>query len=110
MKRIFYIILLTGLSFSAYSQIRPGNSSETMKVAKLYPNPAVNFVNFEFDHTDKTGTIVIFNFIGKKVDEIKVTDSRMTLSLNDYYRGIYIFQLRNAQGAILESGKFQVAR
>lgn len=81
-----------------------------MKVIKLYPNPAVNFVNFEFDNPDKNSTIVIFNFIGKKVDEVKVTDSRITLSLTDYYRGIYIYHVRNANGAILESGKFQVAR
>jgi hypothetical protein len=48
--------------------------------------------------------------MGKKVYEIKNTPSRMNLSLSDFYRGIYIYQLRDKNGQMLESGKFQVAK
>ncbi len=53
---------------------------------------------------------VIFNFIGKKVEDLKVTDQKITVSLTDFYRGVYIFQLRDKQGNIIESGKFQVVK
>lgn len=110
MKKFFYIILFTGFSLTGYSQLKPALSQDLMKVVKLYPNPAVNYVNFEFDNVDRSGTIVIYNFIGKKVEEVKVNDPRLTISVNDFYRGVYIYQLRNSQGVILQSGKFQVSR
>jgi hypothetical protein len=53
---------------------------------------------------------VIFNFIGKKVEDLQVTSQKMSVSLTDFYRGVYIFQLRDKQGTIVESGKFQVAK
>ncbi len=44
------------------------------------------------------------------MEDIKVTDQKITISLTDYYRGLYIFQLRDKQGNIIESGKFQVVK
>ena len=48
--------------------------------------------------------------MGKKVVEIKNIPQRITLPLNEYYRGVYIFQLRDRNGRILESGRFQVVK
>jgi hypothetical protein len=48
--------------------------------------------------------------MGKKVYEIKNTPSRFTLNLEDFYRGIYVYQLRDKNGVTLESGKFQVSK
>ena len=42
--------------------------------------------------------------------EIKPADQKIMVSLTDFYRGVYIFQLRDAQGTIVESGKFQVVK
>ena len=82
-----------------------------VKTVKFYPNPAVSFINFEFTGKDDNSyTLLIFNFLGKKVEEINVTDSKMTIPVTDYYRGVYIFQLRDKQGNIIESGKFQVIK
>jgi hypothetical protein len=40
-----------------------------------------------------------------------VTEAKLTFYFNDaYYRGLYIFQLRDRSGRIIESGKFQVIR
>jgi len=44
------------------------------------------------------------------VDEVKIVDAKMTISLIEYYRGIYIFQIRDKQGNIVDSGKFQVVK
>lgn len=85
--------------------------SDITKTVKYYPNPATSFINFEFEKGDVNSySLVIFNFIGKKIDEFKIADTKMTVSLIDYYRGIYIFQLRDKQGNIVESGKFQVVK
>jgi hypothetical protein len=84
---------------------------DAVKTVKFYPNPATSFINFEFSKEyDNSYSLVIFNFIGKKIEDIKVTDEKITVSLTDFYRGIYIFQLRDKQGSIVESGKFQVAK
>lgn len=42
--------------------------------------------------------------------ELKPTDQKITVALSEYYRGVYIFQLRDAQGNVVESGKFQVVK
>ena len=31
------------------------------------------------------------------------------VNVNDFYRGVYIFQLRDKSGKVIDSGKFQVA-
>jgi hypothetical protein len=43
--------------------------------------------------------------------ETRVTDLRLTISLDDsYLRGLYIYQLRDQTGRIVDSGKFQVSK
>ncbi|HXR83611.1 MAG TPA: T9SS type A sorting domain-containing protein [Hanamia sp.] len=82
-----------------------------MKTVKFYPNPAVSFINFEFSKNyDNSYSLLIFNFIGKKIEDLQVTGQKMSVSLTDFYRGVYIFQLRDKQGTIVESGKFQVVK
>jgi hypothetical protein len=111
LKRIFYIfILIAGFQLSSTAQVKPGFiTDESLKAVKFYPNPAVSIINFEFQKDyDKSFTLLIFNFIGKKVTEFRVLDQKMTVPLTGFFRGVYIFQLRDGQGNIIESGKFQV--
>ena len=76
---------------------------------RFYPNPATSVINFDFQkNVDKSYSLQIFNFMGKKVYELKNLSSKMNIELNDFYRAIYIFQLKDKNGSILESGKFQV--
>lgn len=111
MKKIFYIIIfIVGFQTSSSAQVKH-IAVNAVKTVKFYPNPASSFINFEFtEKYNDSYTLVIFNFIGKKVENLKVTDQKITVSLTDYYRGVYIFQLRDKQGNIIESGKFQVVK
>ncbi len=111
MKKIFYILIFI-ISLQATSDAQVTHfANDAVKTVKFYPNPATSFINFEFtENYNDSYTLVIFNFIGKKVEDIKVTDQKITVSLTDFYRGVYIFQLRNKQGNIIESGKFQVVK
>jgi hypothetical protein len=87
------------------------NPDESEKVLKVYPSPAITFVNFEFQKSyDKANTLVIYNFIGKKVYESTNMPAKLTLNVSDYYRGLYIYQLRDRTGVIIDSGKFLVTK
>ncbi len=115
MKRIFTIIaciLLIATATTAQSNRTPaGNAENVVKVVRFFPNPASSFINFEFkDITLSEYSFKVFNFIGKKVLEINNLTPRTVVNLNDYFRGVYIFQLTDRNGKIVESGKFQVVK
>lgn len=98
---------------NGFTQDRPSNdpSNVVAKIIKFYPNPATSIINFEFQRDyNNSFSLLIFNFMGKKVYEVKSTASRMSINLDEFYRGIYIFQLRDKNGNITESGKFQVVK
>ncbi len=48
--------------------------------------------------------------MGKEMEELTPSAQVINLSLNNFYRGIYIFQLRDKTGKIIESGRFQVVK
>jgi hypothetical protein len=111
--KIFYIlsiILLTSFTVSAQQPRNPVTDPDA-KLVKFYPNPAVSQITFSFERGyDKNLSLQVFNFIGKKVYEIQNVAPKNTVDLNEFYRGVYIFQLRDKSGKIIESGKFQVAK
>lgn len=104
------IILLTTL-YSSGQTTREPNTVGAQRIMKLYPNPAVSFIRFEFQKNfDKGYSLQIINFIGKQVYEAKNINASMTLDLATYTRGIYIYQLKDQSGKVVESGKFQVSK
>lgn len=114
MKKIFYILSFTFLfSFWGVAQNKkfiPGEEP-ALKSLRSYPNPAVSVINFEFQKAyDKFLSFQIYNFIGKKVFELKSLTPKISISLTDFYRGVYIYQLRDKGGKIIDSGKFQVVK
>ncbi len=110
MKRIYLLLLMVSLTVCGFSQDRQPARNE-VKV-KFFPNPATTVINFEFKKTNPESvyTLQVYNFIGKKVSEIVVSNNRITVPLDNYFRGVYVFQLRDKTGRIVESGKFQVAK
>ena len=48
--------------------------------------------------------------MGKKIIEQNNIPPRINLPLDDFYRGIYVYQLRDKEGKIIDSGKFQVVK
>lgn len=115
MNKFYLIFLFTG--FTLFASAQEGKPSEAAfvsdiskeKVLKFYPNPATAVINFEFlKPIQHDLTLQVYNFIGKKVFELNGVSQKTTVPLNDFYRGVYIFQLRDKSGRIVESGKFQV--
>ena len=77
----------------------------------FYPNPAISIITFDFQKSlEKGHTIQLYNFLGKKVYETVNFNQRTTINLSDYTRGVYIYQLFDKTGKLVESGKFQVSK
>ena len=113
LKQIVYIlILIIGINFTSFAQSKsPAQCEPIAKLIKPYPIPATTAINFDFLYGyDKTFSLQIYNFMGKKVHEINKILPRMYMPLEDFYRGIYVYQLRDKEGNIIESGKFQVVK
>jgi hypothetical protein len=115
--RKIYLVVLTAFTFVINSYVADNTTfgdlaDTTPKITHFYPNPATSYINFTFDNSvDKSYTLQVYNFIGRKMTETRVTDSRITITLDDnYFRGLYIYQLRDQTGRIVESGKFQVSK
>jgi len=115
--RIFYILLsyILLLTVQARSQNRPSPLPSAPepegKIIRFYPNPAISQITFDFQKKfDKTYSLQIYNFLGKKVYEAPAVDQKTIINLSDFFRGIYIFQLKDQTGKIIESDKFQISK
>jgi ABC-type metal ion transport system substrate-binding protein len=114
MKKLYTIILLSFFAFATSFIVANKNDINDVQIrtVQCYPNPATSFVNFEFAaNTEKQNyTLAIYSFIGNKISESAITTSKITVTLENYQRGLYVFQLKNKVGQIIESGKFQVVK
>jgi hypothetical protein len=81
------------------------------KVVKLYPNPATSYITFDLQKGYQKGiTIVVYNFLGRKMYESQNVSEKTTLALNDFTRGVYIYHVNDQSGKVMDTGKFQVSR
>ena len=113
LRKILPILLFILLAaFSANSQETRTPDKEAMgKVVKLYPNPATSYIIFDLQKNNPKGlTIVVYNFLGKKMYESQNVSEKTTLTLTDFSRGVYIYHLTDQSGKVLDTGKFQVSR
>ncbi|MFN9709957.1 MAG: T9SS type A sorting domain-containing protein [Bacteroidota bacterium] len=114
MRKIILILLFVASGvFSAFAQSRLSeNSFVDTKQIKFYHNHATTFIQFDFsDDILKSGaSFRIYNFIGKKVYETNQLNTRTVVNLNEFFRGMYIFQLTDRMGRVIESSKFQVLK
>jgi len=110
-KKLLVIAAIAASGF-VYANNLNDNFYPQVRIVKCYPNPAVSVVNFEFpSDVDKNYVLQIYSFTGKKMTELSLLTSKISVTLNnDYYRGIYIYHLQDKSGRIIESGKFQVVK
>ena len=117
MNKFYLFVLFSVLSFFVQAQTGKGVDANFLsdniqsKVVRFYPNPASSIINFEFSKPVQRDYILqVFNFLGKKVFESNSVSQKTSIALTDFYRGLYIFQLRDKTGRLIESGKFQVSK
>jgi hypothetical protein len=112
--RIFYFLLSLSLlaTIQVRSQEKPVSGQDPeVSIVRFYPNPATSAITFDVQKvSEKTYTLQIFNFMGKKVYETENINAKKIINLSDYNRGLYIYQLRDATGKVVQTGKFQVLK
>jgi len=83
-------------------------AESTLPVAKLYPNPAVNYVVVELNTPVSQGTTVeLYNLLGAKVRSVKANSSRVEIPVADLHNGIYLCTITK-NGKSLETRKINV--
>jgi hypothetical protein len=108
-----FLLCLCSLTRAQSAKTLPATEPEGgIKIVKLYPNPASSRIYFEIQqhNNDRVYDLIVYNFLGKKVDQLKNINGRTTVDLGSYYSGVYIFQLRDREGSLVESGKFNVVK
>jgi len=106
------VLFIACIGIAVCSFTFPANPQGTkVNIIKCYPNPASSFVNFEFEkNIDKSYVLQVYSFVGKKMVETPVSNDKITVTLTDFNRGIYVYQLRDKSGQTVLAGKFQVIK
>jgi hypothetical protein len=109
---IVSVFIVSTLSSQAQQSKLGSTAGAQTTVVRFYPNPATTNINFDFQKGYEQGfSIQIFNAIlGRKMFEQANLPERTTVNLTDFPRGMYIYQLYDHSGRMVESGKFQVAK
>jgi hypothetical protein len=73
----------------------------TGETVKIYPNPAKDYVQFQFDYPNAQNTSVeIMDYTGREVETVPVQGlSNYTLNLSSYSPGVYFVVVRSAEGS-----------
>jgi CxxC motif-containing protein len=111
-KTLLPALLFVCASFALGSFASVANAQGIkVEMIRCYPNPATSVVNFEFQKKiDKSYVLQVYSFVGKKMVETPVMNNKITVTLNDFNRGIYVYQLRDKSGETVVAGKFQVIK
>jgi hypothetical protein len=114
LKKIIYILtFIVGLTFTSFAQNKTAGSGEIAegKFVKCYPIPATTVVYFDFQYGyTKSYTFQVFSFIGKKVYEVVNPSQKISIPLDEFYRGFYYYKLLDKNGDFIESGRFIVVK
>lgn len=107
------IILVTTVT-QAQSDARTSfnNSGTQTTILRFYPNPATTTITFDFQKAYEKGySIQIYNAVlGRKMVEQTNIANKFSIDLGNFTRGVYVYQLRDKAGKLVETGKFQVSK
>lgn len=69
----------------------------------LYPNPANNAINLIFDKPANECNFELYNFLGKKVLNVDLKDSKIkyTINIEKLLQGIYIYKIKSFKNEIV---------
>lgn len=113
MKRFLLIVSVILLTTVANAQTSRGNFEGTQSgILRFYPNPATTVINFDFQRSyDKGYSLQIYNAVlGRKMLEQTNIPDKISVDLSNFTRGVYVYQLIDKTGKLVETGKFQVSK
>ncbi len=79
-----------------YNKVYPSQNIEDESFIKLYPNPASQRVNFEFQHNAGFATVSFFNVQGKLFlfEQMKVSEGLSSVSVAGLPEGLYFLKIQ----------------
>ena len=78
-----------------------------MSETKVYPNPATDIINFEFD-ASFSGELVIMNEMGQAVVRKNLNEQKFSqINISKLVTGMYVYRVTSNSGRLLSSGKLQ---
>ena len=106
------LILLTTVTNSQATRGSFNGSEVQTGILRFYPNPATTVITFDFQRSyDKGYSIQIYNAVlGRKMLEQSNIPDKLTIDLGNFTRGVYVYQLIDKTGKLVETGKFQVSK
>ena len=99
---IFYVLDTTGLS-----EVVISNKELSRDHISVYPNPAETMIYFDFKEP-VSGTMAVYNTLGKLVDEITLQQDFVELDISDLSAGIYVYRILS--DGDIKSGRFSISR
>lgn len=99
--RTLFLAFLSLLCVSATAQTREEGTygqTDPFKIAKLYPNPAVEYITVSFEEPiAKEAKLTVHNIIGNALDlEIEnIDDHELRIKVKDLPTGYYIVAIRD---------------
>jgi hypothetical protein len=116
LRKLLLIVSILLLTTAVNAQAQSRNALVTAglqsSILRFYPNPATTVINFDFQRSYEKGySIQIYNaIIGRKMKEQTNLADKTTIDLSNFTRGVYVYQLFDKSGKLVETGKFQVSK
>lgn len=75
---------------------------------KLGPNPAKSELTFWTSDKNIGGTVRFYDVTGRFAKEVSIESYHQTINVKDLHEGLYVYEVRNANGERVKSGKVNV--
>ena len=92
-------------SLSIFTNTGIVNLWNPKKPLKVYPNPALEVINFSSETMEDGSVLTIYDNFGRKITDKNFTGRKTQLEISDFPPGFYTYML-NSKNEIINSGTF----
>jgi hypothetical protein len=107
-----YPMLWADLSASSLRKANPeiAVSNEKSKNIFVYPNPASNSININFDHTQLPLEVNIYDVSGKLILQKSIAESSEIIDVQGLENGFYLIKFTNKSNELIQQSKLIINR
>ena len=99
-QNLLLILLFSFIAFSSQTVLATNvenqpiaSNTAVIKLGQNYPNPATNKTVIDVSFASSEATLIVYNVLGKVVEEITVVDKKIVLDVTNYPEGVYLYTL-----------------